>query len=103
MEIDDITLGRDLKACDIPLPERFSSVSRMHARLTRTINGVFLEDLSSTNGTFLDGVRVRRKKKVHDGQHIFLGGPEAGENVCELEISFNIETGQIEKTQKLTF
>ncbi|HXH05540.1 MAG TPA: FHA domain-containing protein [Vicinamibacterales bacterium] len=35
-------------------------VSRLHCRLTATRDGVEVEDLRSTNGTFVNGARVTR-------------------------------------------
>ena len=52
-----------------------AGVSRLHARLHRTADGLFLEDLSSRNGTFLDGERLKPSEivAVKNGQHIKLG------------------------------
>ncbi|MDR2042191.1 MAG: FHA domain-containing protein [Tannerella sp.] len=42
-------------------------VSRRHARVTRGAEGVFIEDLNSTAGTYVNGKLVKRKKiDVHD-------------------------------------
>ncbi|HJU07094.1 MAG TPA: FHA domain-containing protein [Rhodanobacteraceae bacterium] len=51
-----ITLGRqaDCEVC-IPLGE----ISRKHARLKPTADGVLVEDLHSANGTYINGKRVR--------------------------------------------
>ncbi len=51
-----ITLGRqaDCEVC-IPLGE----ISRKHARLKPTADGVRVEDLGSANGTYINGKRVR--------------------------------------------
>jgi len=51
------TVGRAPRAdfvVDAPL------VSRLHCRLTLQDNGVLVEDLDSTNGTFVNGSRVRK-------------------------------------------
>ncbi|MGD9902439.1 MAG: FHA domain-containing protein [Vicinamibacterales bacterium] len=51
------TVGRAPRAdfvVDAPL------VSRLHCRLTLQDDGVLVEDLESTNGTFVNGQRVRR-------------------------------------------
>lgn len=50
-----ITVGRDPTA-DIVLSD--PEVSRQHARFTRTDAGYQLQDLGSTNGTFVDGRRL---------------------------------------------
>ncbi len=60
---DVITIGRDSNS-DIQLDD--ASVSRRHASLTRINNQYFVEDLGSTNGTYLN------KKKV--SMHILKNG-----------------------------
>jgi hypothetical protein len=49
------TLGR-APECDITLADQ--GISRMHARLRPLDYGVEIEDLKSTNGSFLNGQRV---------------------------------------------
>ena len=49
------TVGR-APECDICLPN--SGISRMHARLRPLDYGVEIEDLKSTNGSFLNGQRI---------------------------------------------
>jgi hypothetical protein len=102
LEEDDLMLGRDVITSDILIPDRFLSVSRAHARITRTMRGVHIEDLSSTNGTYVNGTRVTRKRQLNDGDIITLGGAEQGRTVCQLQFSFRLDeiTG-LEKTQKL--
>lgn len=54
------TVGRSLN-CEIVIPDR--SVSRIHARLTCVSSRTaYLEDLSSTNGTFVNGSRVEHSR-----------------------------------------
>ncbi|HEY8744920.1 MAG TPA: DUF3662 and FHA domain-containing protein, partial [Chloroflexota bacterium] len=50
------------------------SVSREHARLLRA-DGLFIEDLGSRNGTFVNGQRVQRAR-VGPGDRIRLGATE---------------------------
>ena len=54
-------------ACDLVLDE--PTVSGHHCRLTRFEDGYTLEDLGSTNGTFVDDVRLppRRPMRVAQG------------------------------------
>ncbi|MGA7651530.1 MAG: FHA domain-containing protein, partial [Terracidiphilus sp.] len=63
-------MGRDPQA-DVPLP--YPMVSWRHARLTRTEQGMFVEDLNSRNGTYLDGVRITGRVLAKPGQEIGLG------------------------------
>jgi pSer/pThr/pTyr-binding forkhead associated (FHA) protein len=63
-------LGRDPSA-SIRLEE--DSVSKQHARLSHE-NGVFhIEDLESSNGTFVNGRRVYRRTELRPGDLIRLG------------------------------
>ncbi len=57
--------------CDIVVTE--PKVSGHHCRLTREAGGYVLEDLGSTNGTFLKGVRLTGKVSVAPGDAITLG------------------------------
>jgi hypothetical protein len=50
-----------------------SSVSRRHARLELRADGAFLEDLGSSNGTFLNGVRMSTPSPVMNGDEIVVG------------------------------
>lgn len=59
--------------CDLVLTD--DGVSRRHARLQLTEEGVFLEDLGSTNGCFVGGQRVQRVL-LRDDDKIVLG-PDA--------------------------
>jgi pSer/pThr/pTyr-binding forkhead associated (FHA) protein len=60
-------VGRDPN-CDIPIPNR--QVSRHHARLTLTSEGVLLEDLGSKNGTHYNGKIVTDPVLLKDGDVI---------------------------------
>ena len=64
------TIGRDA-ACDLVLPD--PSVSRWHAGLTRCASGWMLDDLGSTNGTLLNGWRVRESVPVQPGDQVSFG------------------------------
>lgn len=65
-----LLLGRS-SAADIQFAQL--SVSRRHAELRRVTNGWLLVDHGSTNGTFVNGVRVERAH-VADGDEVRLGG-----------------------------
>ncbi len=48
-------------------------VSRQHARLTLQPEGYLLEDLGSTNGTFVNGARLTQPHLLTDGDQVGLG------------------------------
>jgi hypothetical protein len=66
-------LGRAQDA-DIRLEDEFSS-SR-HARLVPHGDALVLEDLGSTNGTYLNGEPVSGPQPLHDGDRIRIGDSE---------------------------
>lgn len=55
---ETLTIGRDERS-DIPLDGL--GISNQHARLKQTQNGFSVEDLNSTNGVFVNGMRVSGK------------------------------------------
>ncbi len=57
--------------CDVVVDSPIASAR--HCQLTRTDNGFLIEDLNSTNGTFLDGVRLTSARRVEYGDLITLG------------------------------
>jgi phosphoserine phosphatase RsbU/P len=66
---DETLVGRD-HFCDIVL--RNHTVSRQHARIVRTADGFFIEDLSSLNGTYLNGRRLEGRTPIKDQDRIHL-------------------------------
>jgi hypothetical protein len=73
----EIHLGRD-PSCDAVFPsEKFPMVGRQHAVLRFHGATWFVEDLQSTNGTFVNQVRIQRQQLV-PGDTVRLGsdGPE---------------------------
>ena len=66
----EILLGRDAD-CDRVLD--FPMISGRHARLVRRSGGFVLEDLGSSNGTFVNGHRLTRSAQVNPGDTISLG------------------------------
>jgi pSer/pThr/pTyr-binding forkhead associated (FHA) protein len=67
------SIGRDAN-CDLAISDM--SVSRRHAQLDRTPDGWLLSDLSSTNGTRLNGWRVRGQVPVRPGDLVRFGDLE---------------------------
>lgn len=54
---NETTIGRD-DTCDVPLP--LSNVSREHARISFNGEDFLVTDLESTNGTFVNNIRISR-------------------------------------------
>lgn len=70
---DRFTIGRDA-SCDLAIADM--TVSRQHAQLERTPDGWLLSDLESTNGTRVNGWRVRGQVPVKAGDLVSFGSLE---------------------------
>lgn len=67
---EEYTVGRG-EGNAVRLTER--NVSRKHARLIRSAEGYRLEDLSSYNGLYVNGMRLTRRQDLAHGDLIQLG------------------------------
>lgn len=87
LDRDEMLIGRDPKTCDIVIPARYTAVSReKHACLTRTLEGVFIQDVGSRYGTYINGERVQKRQLTGPAQQITLGGGDASDRaVCLLQ------------------
>src|SRR5262245_4145787 len=69
--IDDLpcVLGRS-SSCDRQV--HHPMVSRKHCELVQADEGVKIQDLHSSNGTYVNGHRVKESAVLHDGDEINL-------------------------------
>lgn len=74
------------ESCDVRV--RHPSVSRLHAELTPSDEGLWIRDLGSRNGTFVAGARIREACLRQD--HRWHAGG------CELELRYGDETHALE-------
>jgi predicted component of type VI protein secretion system len=70
LDREELTIGRKEDNV-VYLPER--NVSRRHARLWRREDGFVLEDLQSSNGTRVNGVRITEPIELRDGDLVTIG------------------------------
>ena len=71
-EAQALIVGRDAEV-DLVLSDGI--VSRRHARLTTGDDGLWIEDLKSTNGTFVNGVKVSTKAQaLREGRRMYKQG-----------------------------
>jgi len=66
----EATLGRG-QGCQVQLAEPM--VSQLHARLFRNDKGLHIEDLGSTNGTYLNGRKVGGPARLKRGDRVRVG------------------------------
>ena len=67
---EDITIGRDL-GNSIVIDD--IQISRNHMRVFRKEDGLFIEDLKSTNGTILNGKALKKTQKLKNGDTVTIG------------------------------
>jgi len=49
------------------------TVSRRHAVIERDEDGLYIEDLESLNGTFVNRTRIGARQRLHDGDEVQIG------------------------------
>jgi hypothetical protein len=89
LDRDQVLLGRDADNCAITIPQVYAYVGRIHSRIMRSAQGIFIQDRGSKNGTYVDGHRLEKSKskRLELGHRITLGGVVHGPKVCLLEFS----------------
>ena len=78
-----IIIGRG-KECDITINDNL--VSRNHAKITAENGGYFVNDLGSTNGTFVNGKKVKGKIKLSEKDELRIGLRVFGLNEAEKDL-----------------
>ena len=71
LDAHPLTVGRG-RNNDIALPEDDYASSR-HARFEPRRDGVYVEDIGSTNGTFVNGIRLTRDRRLIPGDVVRVG------------------------------
>ena len=74
LDASPLTFGRSSQN-DVEL-KRDEYASSTHARLEPRRDGVWLEDIGSTNGTYLNGEPLRGPQPLHVGDRIRIGDSE---------------------------
>ena len=67
---DSIVVGRH-PYCDVVLNN--NAVSREHARLTKRGDGVYVEDLHSRNGVWVNGVKIAEPTRIYSRDSLQVG------------------------------
>ncbi|MGB0713171.1 MAG: FHA domain-containing protein, partial [Gammaproteobacteria bacterium] len=69
LDKQDMTIGR---SPDNEIPVDDQAASRRHVRIITILNDSFLEDLNSTNGTYVNG-KLTKKSALSDGDLVLVG------------------------------
>lgn len=70
-----IGLGKEIivgRSSDLDMVLVEDMVSRKHARINMQPDGIWIEDLGSTNGTFVNGEKIK-KAKLKEGDRVLIG------------------------------
>jgi pSer/pThr/pTyr-binding forkhead associated (FHA) protein len=102
----EIIIGRS-SDLDMVLVE--DMVSRRHAKISSSENEVFIQDLGSTNGTFVNGEKIAGRARLSEGDRILLGtsiirvvnvdGVEANQSEAEARRKLEAASAQRQQTQ----
>ncbi|MDE7353666.1 MAG: FHA domain-containing protein [Acetatifactor sp.] len=71
-----------------------SYVSRAHAKLFLTDGRLFIENLSSTNYTYVNGRKIMEKTRLQEGDEVALGGTCVNGQRQEQAAYFQVRMGQ---------
>ncbi|MBP9085617.1 MAG: DUF4388 domain-containing protein [Kofleriaceae bacterium] len=102
----EIIIGRS-SDLDMVLVE--DMVSRRHAKISSSKDEVFIQDLGSTNGTFVNGEKIAGRARLSEGDRILLGtsiirvvsvdGAEANQSEAEARRKLEVQSSQRQQTQ----
>jgi pSer/pThr/pTyr-binding forkhead associated (FHA) protein len=67
---DELTIGR-AAGCQVPIDDSYAS--QLHARLFRRGSELLVEDLGSTNGTFLNRKKLEKPQPIRKGDRLQIG------------------------------
>ena len=67
---DEVTVGR-ASGCGVALNDAFTS--QLHARVFRRNGETWIEDLGSTNGTFVNAKKLGSPVPLHPGDRLQVG------------------------------
>ena len=81
----DLQIGRSTSNCALIVPRGHGKVSRLHARISRHGDQIWIQDLQSSYGSFINGVRVSQVLELSPGDRVTLGGPEPGSGIYSFE------------------
>lgn len=73
LEKEVLVIGKQKEEADFVLED--DTISRLHARICKEGDLIYLEDLNSTNGTFKNGLRLQpyEKRRLEEGDEVRFG------------------------------
>lgn len=71
LDTEPLTAGRADQNDIVVTRDEFASST--HARFSLRGSGAWVEDVGSTNGTYLNGVRLKRRRRIEPGDVVRIG------------------------------
>lgn len=70
-----LTIGRDPSTCNVILPPNTAGVSRRHCKIEKHLDGIYIMDVGSSKGTFMQGQRLIVNQWYKVTGNFYLGSP----------------------------
>jgi pSer/pThr/pTyr-binding forkhead associated (FHA) protein len=92
LPVGETILGRSF---DCQLRFNHSSVSRKHLRIVVTQDGVTVEDLGSSNGSYVNATRIGTSIALRDGDNLVIGKRKLSVRILEGDVGDAVDTDTI--------
>lgn len=92
MAADEVIIGRENIMGEYLSAKSY--VSRAHAKLILAEDGLYIENMSSTNFTYVNNRKILEKTKLQDGDEVGLGGTNVNGRRQEQAAYFLVRSGQ---------
>lgn len=92
MKADEVVIGRENMMGEYLSAKSY--VSRAHAKLILEESGLYIENMSNTNFTYVNDRRILEKTRLQDGDEVGLGGTNANGRRQEQAAYFLVRIGQ---------
>lgn len=92
MTTDGVTIGRENIMSEYLSAKSY--VSRAHAKLFLTEGELYIENVSSTNFTYVNNKKILEKTRLQDGDEVGLGGTNVNGKRQEQAAYFMVRIGQ---------
>lgn len=92
MTVDKVVIGRENIMGEYLSAKSY--VSRAHAKLLLAEDGLYIENMSNTNFTYVNNKKISGKTKLQDGDEVGLGGTDINGKRQEQAAYFMVRIGQ---------
>ncbi len=98
--LDEMVIGRQ-SDCELPISD--ARISRRHAKLETKADGIWLTDLGSQNGTYVEGKRLtpHQPYKLQPGQSFVIANATFRVEIAEPKLPYHTEPKSAEEPVKM--